>query len=108
MNPSRILPDLQCSLACDGVRQETSGNLILLGVMDRVLSLKYPVTLPQVFVVNRWTAGKGQFTQTIRVLASDQTTVLHKSESKLQLPDPVATATNIHAIANLQFHQPGP
>ena len=108
MNPSRILPDLQCSLVCDGIRQEASGNLILLGVMDRILSMQYPLQVGQLFIVNRWTAGKGQFTQVVRVLSSDQTTVLHKSESKLSLPDPIATATNVHGVGGFQLPQPGP
>jgi hypothetical protein len=108
MNPSRILPDLQCSLVCDGIRQETTGNLILLGVMDRILSQQYPVQLGQIFIVNRWTAGKGQFTQVVKILAADQTTVLHKSESKMALADPIMTATNVHAVAGLNLSQPGP
>jgi len=108
MNPSRILPDLQCSLVCDGIRQEASGNLILLGVMDRILSQQYPVQLGQLFIVNRWTAGKGQFTQVVKILAADQTTVLHKSESKMALPDPIATATNVHGVTGITLNQPGP
>lgn len=108
MNPSRILPDLQCSLVCDGIRQETTGNLILLGVMDRILSQQYPVQLGQIFIVNRWTAGKGQFTQVVKILAADQTTVLHKSESKMNLADPIMTATNVHAVGGVTLSQPGP
>ena len=108
MNPSRILPDLQCSLVCDGIRQETTGNLILLGVMDRILSMQYPLQVGQLFIVNRWTAGKGQFTQVVRILGSDQTTVLHRSESKMSLPDPIATATNVHAVGGFQLPAPGP
>ena len=108
MNPSRILPDLQCSLVCDGIRQEMTGNLILLGVMDRILSQQYPVQLGQIFIVNRWTAGKGQFTQIVKILAADQTTVLHKSESKMNLTDPIMTATNVHAVGGVTLAQPGP
>ena len=33
MNPSRILPDLQCSLLCEDIRQEANGNFILLGTI---------------------------------------------------------------------------
>ena len=33
MQATRILPDLQCSLLCEEVRQEVNGNLFLIGVM---------------------------------------------------------------------------
>ena len=34
MTPTRILPDLQCSLLCEEVRQEANGNFFLLGIID--------------------------------------------------------------------------
>ncbi len=34
MTPTRILPDLQCSLVCEEVRQEANGSFFLIGVMD--------------------------------------------------------------------------
>ena len=108
MTPQRILPDLQCSLICDGFRQEANGNLILLGVMDRVLSPQFPLQVPQLVIINRWTAGKGSFTQAVRVLSSDSSTVLTKSESKFQLNDPVFSATTVVGIQNLTFKEPGP
>lgn len=108
MTPNRILPDLQCSLVCDGIRQEANGNLILLGVLSQVLSPQFPITASQLFVVNRWTAGKGQFTQVIRVLSSDSGTVLQTAESKFQLNDPVFSATTVVAMQNVTFEKPGP
>ncbi len=108
MTPNRILPDLQCSLVCDGIRQESNGNLILLGVLSQVLSPQFPITAGQLFVVNRWTAGKGNFTQVIRVMSIDSATVLHKAESKFQLNDPVFSATTVVAMQNLTFEKPGP
>jgi hypothetical protein len=108
MTPNRILPDLQCSLICDGFRQESNGNLILLGVMDRILSRQFPITIGQLFLVNRWTAGKGNFTQVVRILGTDQTTVLHKAESKFQLPDPVVSATTVLGVGGFPFSHAGP
>ena len=108
MTPNRILPDLQSSLVCDNIRQEANGNLILLGVLSQVLAPEFPITASQVLIVNRWTAGKGTFTQSVRVLATDSTTVLSKSESKFQLNDPAFSATTVVGIQNLTFKEPGP
>ncbi len=108
MTPNRILPDLQCSLVCDGIRQESNGNLILLGVLSQVLSPQFPITAAQLYVVNRWTAGKGAFTQVLRLLSIDSSTVLQKVESKFQLNDPVFSATTVVAMQNVTFKDPGP
>jgi len=108
MTPNRILPDLQCSLVCDGIRQEANGNLILLGVLSQILSPQFPITAGQLFVVNRWTAGKGSFTQVIRLLGTDSTTVLSKVDSKFQLNDPVFSATTVVAMQNVTFKEAGP
>ena len=106
--PNRILPDLQSSLVCDNIRQEANGNLILLGVLTQVLSPEFPITASQLLIVNRWTAGKGAFTQSVRVLGTDSTTVLSKSESKFQLNDTAFSATTVVGIQNLTFKEPGP
>jgi len=108
MTPQRILPDLQCSIICDGFRQEANGNLILLGVMDRVLATQFPVKVPQLLVVNRWTAGKGKFNQSVRLFATDQTTQLAKVDGQVQLPDPVVSTTTILGVGGFQFEKPGP
>ena len=61
MQATRILPDLQCSLLCEDIRQEASGNFILLGVLNFVRVPQLPVTAFKICVFNRWTAGVGQF-----------------------------------------------
>jgi hypothetical protein len=72
------------------------------------MSPQFPITAQQLLIVNRWTAGKGSFTQAVRVLSSDSSTVLTKSESKFQLNDPVFSATTVVGIQNLTFKEPGP
>ena len=72
MNPTRILPDLQCSLMCEEVRQEISGNFILLGIIAYVRVPQLPITALKLCVFNRWTAGVGQFTETVRLVAPDE------------------------------------
>ena len=42
MNPTRILPDLQCSLVCEDIRQEVNGNCILIGVINLIRVPKLP------------------------------------------------------------------
>ena len=107
MQATRILPDLQCSLLCEDIRQEVSGNLILLGVIQLIRVPQLPVTAFKLCVVNRWTAGMGQFTESFRLLAPDQTTVLRKGESKFALQDANHAQTNVTFLAQVQFDAPG-
>jgi len=102
MSPERILPDLQC------FRQEANGNLILLGVMDKILAAQFPVAISQLAIINRWTAGKGVFNQTVKLFAPDQTTVLAKAENKVQLPDTLVSTTTIMGIGGFKLETPGP
>ena len=74
MEPTRILPDLQCSLPCEDVRQEITGNFVLVGVLGLIRVTKLPVTATKLCLFNRWTAGLGEFTETARLLAPDQST----------------------------------
>lgn len=107
MQASRILPDLQASLLCEDVRQETSGNLILVGVINLIRVPQLPVTAFKLFVFNRWTAGVGQFTESVRLVAPDQTTVLRKGDVKFQLPDANHSATNVTVFGQVEFAKPG-
>jgi len=107
MNPTRILPDLQCSLVCEEIRQEVNGNFILIGVINFIRVPKLPVTAFRLCVVNRWTAGLGQFTETVRLIAPDQTTVLRKGEVKFALQDAVLSATNVTMLQQVEFKSAG-
>ncbi|MGV3754473.1 MAG: DUF6941 family protein [Verrucomicrobiota bacterium] len=107
MNPARIIPDLQSSLLCDGVRQEANGNLIVLGVMGLIRVPQVPITAQVMFVLNRWTAGIGQFNETVRFMAPDQVTVLRKGEAKFALQDPAHSATNMLGLQQVEFKVPG-
>jgi hypothetical protein len=107
MQAARILPDLQSSLLCEDVRQETSGNFILLGVINYIRVPQVPVTAFKLCVFNRWTAGVGQFTESVRLIAPDQTTVLRKGEVKFGLPDANMHATNVTVLAQVEFAKAG-
>lgn len=108
MTPTRILPDLQCSLLCEEVRQEANGNFLLIGILDVLRVPQLPITAFKLTVFNRWTAGVGIFTESVRLLAPDQTTVLCKSEVKFQMKSPAVNATTVSFFANVQFAAPGP
>ena len=107
MQASRILPDLQSSLVCEEVRQEATGNFFLIGVINVIRVPQLPVTAFRLAVFNRWTAGVGDFTETVRLIAPDQTTEIRKAETKFQLPDPAMHATNVAFFAQVEFKAAG-
>jgi Family of unknown function (DUF6941) len=107
MQPSRILPDLQCSILCEEIRQEVTGNFLLIGVIDAIRLPQLPVVAWRLCLFNRWTAGLGQFTETVRFVAPDQTSVLHKGECKFALPDAAVNATTFTIFGQVQFKVAG-
>jgi hypothetical protein len=107
MNATRILPDLQASLLCEDVRQEATGNFFLVGVINLIRVPQLPVVAGRLCVFNRWTAGLGQFTENIRLIAPDQTTVLRKGEMKFELRDPALHATNVMVFGQVEFKTAG-
>jgi hypothetical protein len=107
MQATRILPDLQSSLLCEEVRQEANGNLFLIGVISLIRVPQLPIVAPRLCVFNRWTAGLGQFNETIRLIAPDQITVISKAETKFELRDPSHSATGVMVFGNVQFKAAG-
>jgi hypothetical protein len=107
MNPTRILPDLQCSLVCEEIRQEVNGNFFLIGVINFIRVPKLPVVALRLCVFNRWAAGVGQFTESVRLIAPDQMTVLRKGEVKFALRDAALSATNVTMLQQVEFKAAG-
>src|SRR5438094_7564523 len=107
MQPNRILPDLQCSLLCEEIRQEVTGNFILIGVINFIRVPQVPVVALKLSLFNRWTAGVGQFTESVRLVAPDQTTVLRKGEVKFALQDAALHATNVTVFGQVEFKSAG-
>jgi hypothetical protein len=107
MTPSRILPDLQCSLLCEDVRQEATGNFILVGVIGIIRVPQLPVSALKLCLFNRWTAGIGQFMETVRLITPDQTTVMRKSEMKFILNDAAQNATTVTFWGQVKFESAG-
>jgi len=107
MQPTRILPDLQCSLLCEEIRQEVTGNFILIGVINFIRVPQLPVVALKLSLFNRWTAGLGQFTESVRFIGPDQTTVLRKAEVRFALQDTALHATNVTLFAQVEFKAAG-
>lgn len=107
MQPTRILPDLQCSLLCEDVKQEINGNFIVIGIIGFIQVPQVPVTAFKLCVFNRWTAGVGAFTENVRLLAPDQTTVLRQSQVKFAVKDATHHATNVTVFGQLKFENAG-
>jgi len=107
MQISRILPDLQCSLLCEEIRQEANGNFFIIGVVNYLRVPQVPVTAFKLSVFNRWTAGVGVFTESVRFIAPDQTTLMRKSELKFELKDAAMHSTNITVFGQVEFKMAG-
>jgi hypothetical protein len=107
MQPTRILPDLQCSLLCEEIRQEVTGNFFLIGVINFLRVPQVPVVALKLSLFNRWTAGVGQFTETARLVGPDQVTVIRKGEVKFALQDAALHATNVTLFAQVEFKTAG-
>lgn len=107
MTPTRILPDLQCSLMCEEVRQEANGNFFLIGVINFIRVPQLPVVAFKLSIFNRWTAGIGKFTESVRLIGPDQTTVIRKGEVKFALQDAGFHATNVTLFGQVEFKTPG-
>ena len=107
MQATRILPDLQCSLICEEVRREVTGNFFLIGVINFIHVPQVPVVAFKLSLFNLWTAGVGQFVETMRLIAPDQTTLLRKSEAKFALQDAALHATNITLFGQVEFKTAG-
>jgi hypothetical protein len=107
MQATRILPDLQASLLCEEVRQESNGNFFIVGVINLIRVPQLPVVAARLCVFNRWAAGIGQFTETVRVIAPDQITVLRKAEMKFELRDAALHSTNVMVFGQLEFKTAG-
>lgn len=106
MNPTRILPDLQSSLLCEDIRQEMSGNVMLLGIIAYIRVPQLPVMAPKLVVFNRWTAGVGQFTETVRLIGPDEA-VIRQSQVRFALQEAIHNATNVTLLAQVEFKAAG-
>ena len=104
---TRIIPDLQCSLLCEEVRQEANGNPMLIGVLTQLAVPQLPVTAFKIVCFNRWTCGVGEFTENVKIIAQDGSTTLCENKMKWCLKRPEDILTNVHVFGNVEFKEPG-
>jgi hypothetical protein len=102
-----MTPDLQFSVLCDDVRREDNGKLILIGLFEVVGGLAYPMTYPVLHVVNRWCNGQGSYRQRVRLVSSDNVTVVETQESPIQLQDTLGQVTAVSVFRNIVLPKPG-
>lgn len=84
-----------------------NGNFILVGIINMVRVPQLPVAAAKLCLFNRWTAGFGQFTESVRMIAPDQTTVVRKSEMKFALQDATQNATTVTVWGQVKFETAG-
>lgn len=99
-----IKPNLQFSVLCDDVRREDNGKFILIGLFEAITAKAFPATHPALFVVNRWCKGQGSFLQKIKIVNSnDKSIVFQTNEQAFDLADIDAHHTLISKVNNLVF-----
>lgn len=92
---------------CETVRQETTGNFILVGVVNFIRVPQLPVTTGRFCVFNRWVAGVGRFKDSTRLVAPDGATTLCQSGAEFELRDPAHHVNSVHLFANAEFKTAG-
>ena len=94
-------------MLCEDVRQEVTGNFILIGVISHLRVPQLPVTAFKLLLFNRWAAGFGEFRETIRLIAPDKTTVLRQVEAKFALREVTQNVTNVSFWGQIKFEFAG-
>ena len=107
MTPARILPDLQGSFLCEDVRQEANGNFIIVGLIGVIRVPQVPIAAHKLCVFNRWTAGVGAFTESVRIIAPDGSSVMRQGQGKFALQDPLHHHTSVTVFPQIEFKSPG-
>jgi len=103
---TRIIPDLQCSLLCEEVRQEANGNPLIIGVLSALRAGQMPMPPIKIVCFNRWTAGVGEFTESVKIVAPDGSTEISSTKMKFNLEKPELTHTNVQ-MGVFEFKEAG-
>ncbi len=108
MSDVHMQPDLQSSLICDDVRQESNGKFILIGIFDGLMLRSEMPVCARLCLVNRWCCGGGKFTQRSRIVAPDGVTVVAEGRPvPVELEGDSQVATSVEVFLNLSFQQIG-
>ncbi|MCX7872709.1 MAG: hypothetical protein N2487_05435 [Verrucomicrobiae bacterium] len=107
VNPVRILPDLQFSVVCEDLRREITGKFIIIGVVDAIVVPSLPFRLGRLFVFNRWACGVGDFIESVKLIAPDDSTILAKTDVKFVLQSPLETASTVSVFNGIELKTQG-
>lgn len=104
-----MIPDLQCSIVCDDVRQEHNGKFMMIGIFDTLRLPKLPAGPFRLCIVNRWCCGEGVFKQKTRIVAPDGTTLVSEGrEVEIKLASQEQSiATSVEVFVNPVFKERG-
>ena len=58
---------------------------MLFGILTKVVVQQLPVTAHKIFCFNRWTAGVGEFTEQVKIIAPDGATTICENKTKRAL-----------------------
>lgn len=103
MNPEIIAPDVQCSMVCEDVRNEISGQQTLVGVISVVPAPTAPVAFFRLCVWTRWCNGNGAFTQKTLLLHPENEDEIASAEVRFQVNGLDSHATNVNVFGGLQL-----
>ncbi len=97
-----VLPNCQASVLCEDIRREITGMQTLVGVINAVPAPQVPAGFMKLCLWTRWCNGIGQFKQTARILAPDES-VIGESNIQFQLKDMEIMATNVNLFGGVHF-----
>jgi hypothetical protein len=103
----RIHPDLQTAILCEEVRQEMTGNFILIGVLGNVSVPALPITAFKLCLFTRWCCGVGKFKHKYRIVLPDDTNAIATVQGEFELKSTEELMTQVTMFGNVQFQQAG-
>jgi hypothetical protein len=77
------------------------------GIIGYVRVPQVPIKAFKLCIFNRWTAGVGQFTESVRFMGADGTTALRQSNVRFALQDASHHATNVTLFTQIEFAAAG-
>ena len=102
--PERIAPILQYSVLCDAIGQAQNSKLVFVGVFCLLMR---PSTMPQMFIANAWTYGKGKFRENVRILNPELAVMVEVPAIEFELKDQALAHINISGVGGLSFDRVG-
>ncbi|MBI5412828.1 hypothetical protein HZA42_00590 [Candidatus Peregrinibacteria bacterium] len=98
-------PILQFSVLCDGVAKGQGGKPVFIGIFDNFVRTG---VIPQFFIANRWTYGKGKFNQKIEIKNPElDKSIAEVANQEFILQNETSPANIISGFVNVNFEKAG-